>query len=418
VKKNRNLLVIVLFIVLAALLVIYFSFNTPERKKVYQWTEGYKVKSEQPYGTQFIQKLIKQYRKGQPFTVNEKKSLPELLDTLKIDVKTDYILIGQSMYLNEEDKEALLGFISKGNDAFVAVNTPDELVYAIHAYECNPEILFEKIDTIAVTLNFYSSALHRQNGYRYSYRMGTKDVKYSWNALHPEVFCDSTKKTVPLGHIYPSRVNFVRLAYGKGYLYLHTNPIVFTNYFLTKEDKSEYASNALSHLNGKAVIWDEMSKSEYADEQNKPEMSPIAYILQQESLKYAWWLMLAGALLYTLFGAKRKQRIIPVLEEKTNTSLEFLNMISALHFQNGDPLNIAKKKVKYFFYFIKAKYGFHTLSLSEAQLARLSEKSKVNLADVQSISTELNIVEKGGLYNENRLVDLHRALEKFYKNCK
>jgi hypothetical protein len=419
VKKDRKVIVIILFVLLTIVLVIYFSFNNTEEKKRYRWTEGYKVKSNQPYGTQFVQKLLKSSREGQPFTVNEKKSLPNLLDTLNISVKTDYIFIGQNIYLNEEDRTALLNFISEGNDAFVsAANVPYDLIYAIYSTECNAETLSEMIDTIAVTMNFYNATLRTQKGYTYSFRNGTKDERYLWTTLNRAVFCDSTKQIVPLGQINPDKVNFARIKYGKGYLYLHTNPIVFTNYFLTKEDKTEYASNVFAHLNGQAVIWDEMSKSDYGEQQSNSETSPIAYILEQESLRYAWWLMLASAILYTLFAAKRKQRIIPVLEEKSNTSLEFLNMISALHFQNADPLNMAKKKLKYFYYFIKAKYGFHTQSLSEAQLTRLAEKSKVSLSDLQSVYHEVNIAEKNGVYNENRLVDLHRALEKFYKNCK
>jgi hypothetical protein len=419
VKKDSTLVVKILFILLAILLVTYFAINNKENKKRYQWTEGYKAKSDQPYGTQFIQKLLKGQRQGQSFTVNDRALLKEVLDTTKIKVKTDYIFIGRNIFLSEDDKTALLNFISTGNDAFIAsVDLPFVLIYSIFASECSPEISLVKSDTISVTLNFYNLSLQTQEGYTYSYRVGVKDERYFWNTINPQIFCDSTKLTIPLGYINPDKVNFIRFSFGKGYLYFHTNPIVFTNYFLTRADQAQYAANVFSHLNGRAVIWDEFSKSQYAEQKNANEISPISYILQQQSLKYAWWLMIASAILYTLFAAKRKQRAIPVLEEKNNTSLEFINMISALHFQNANHLNMAKKKIKYFYYFIKAKYGLHTQALSEIQLARLAEKSKVNLTDLQSVFFELNLAEKNALYNENRLVDLHRALEKFYKNCK
>jgi hypothetical protein len=194
--------------------------------------------------------------------------------------------------------------------------------------------------------------------------------------------------------------------------------MVFTNYFLAKPDKAEYASSVFSHLHGESIIWDEFSKSQFAAKNNAPEISPISYILQHESLRYAWWLMLASAILYTLFTAKRKQRIIHVLEEKANTSLEFVNMISALHFQNGNHHDIARKKMKYFFYFIKAEYGIHTQTLTELHLKRLAERSRIELNDLQLIANEFNYAERHTDYNAPMLMNLYNALEKFYKNCK
>ncbi len=43
-------------------------------------------------------------------------------------------------------------------------------------------------------------------------------------------------------------------------MFIHTNPLVFTNYFLTKKDKMAYVSGVFSHLDGTDVIWDEYSK--------------------------------------------------------------------------------------------------------------------------------------------------------------
>ncbi|HTJ50635.1 MAG TPA: DUF4350 domain-containing protein [Cyclobacteriaceae bacterium] len=417
-KKNNNLIIIILFACLGVLLVLYFTFNN-QNKKRYQWLETYKSTSDQPYGTQFIQKLLENYRPGQKFILNNKKSLQTLLDTTVLKTKTDYVLIGQDIYLNEADKKALLNFIHSGNDAFIAtVNLPFDIIDSIFTSECDREIFLVKNDTLAVTLNFYNTKLKTPKGFSYSYRYGKADQNYFWNALNPEIFCDSTQSITPLGYINPNKVNFFRFSFGKGHLYIHSNPLVFTNYFLVKPDKADYASSVFSHLHGESIIWDEFSKSAFSTKNNAPEISPLSYILQHESLRYAWWLMLASAILYTVFAAKRKQRVIPVLEAKANTSLEFVNMISVLHFQSGNPKDIARKKVKYFLYFIKVKYGVHTQSLTEGHLNRLAEKSKVNLADLKLILDEFNHVEHQPYYNQDRLVDLYNALEKFYKHCK
>jgi hypothetical protein len=414
---NRNLVIRILFICLGILLIAYFAFNRQNSKR-YLWTESYKASSSQPYGTMFVQKLLASYRSNQKFIFNDKTPLHKLLDTTRIKTKTDYVFIGYGIYLVGEDVRALQNFIYSGNDAFIAaVDLPFGVLNSVFVNECDREIVLDEKDTVSTTFNFYNEALKTKKGYTYAYRFGKVDFPYYWNAVNSEVFCDSVKSTIPIGYSYPNKVNFFRIPYGKGNLYVHTNPLVFTNYFLVKPDKVEYASSVFSHLHGQSIIWDEFSKSELTP-RNAPKVNPMSYILQQDSLRYAWWLILLAALLYTLFTAKRKQQVIPVLEGKSNTSLEFINTIAALHFQNGNHRDIAKKRMKYFFYLIKAKYGMHIQNLTEPFMQRLSEKSTVELNDLKSIEHEFNRVDKHRYYDESMLVDLQVALEKFYKHSK
>lgn len=415
--KNNNVIIRILFICLGIVLMVYFTFNQKKQKR-YQWSETYRVNSDQPYGTLFIQKLLESYRPGKNFILNKTKPLHRLMDSVSTATKTDYVFIGQDIFLDDADKDALLHFIYSGNDAFIAtINLPFDLIDAVFISDCDRNIFLQEKDTLAVTMNFYNRSITTEKGYTYSYRIHEKDIAYYWNTLNPEIFCDSTESVTPLGYIYPDKVNFFRFSYGKGNLYVHTNPLVFTNFFMINPDKVTYASGVFSHLEGESIIWDEFSKSEFAFN-NASEMSPVSYILQQESLRYAWWLMLTGAILYTLFTAKRKQRVIPVLEEKTNTSFEFINMVSSLHYKNGDHRGIGKKKMKYFYYFIRVRYGIHTHSLTEEYIKRLSDRSKVKSADLESVAHQFGHIESPSYYDESKLTTLYHSLENFYKHCK
>lgn len=418
--KDKRL-IILLFAVLAGLLLLYFTLNNTSEKR-FQWNENYKTSSTQPYGTKFIKELLESYRPSGEFVFNDKKSLHDLLDSANTNnADADYVFIGRTLNLDEQDKEALLSFIFSGHDAFIASNDlPFSILDPVYVDECGRDIVLDQNQMKSATLNFYHDTLRVQKGYTYAYRFGAKDQLYTWNTLSPGIFCDSTKSIIPLGYHLPDRVNFFRLPYGSGNLYIHTNPIVFTNYFLSKPDKVEYASGVFSHLRGQSIIWDEFSKSHFTGSNDRYD-SPLSYILEQKSLKYAWWMMLGCIVLYTLFAAKRKQRVIPVLEQKANTSLEFVNMISALHFQNTDHLDIAAKKMKYFLYFIRARYNMYTQHFTEAHLQRLAEKSKVELKDIQTIFDEYKIIEKKKYNDEtaaDHLVNLYNAIEKFYKQCK
>lgn len=414
-KQYRT--IIILFAILGALLLLYFMFGSDD-KKHYQWYENYKAGNDQPYGTSFIKQMLRSYRDEDKFIYNNRKPLHEVLDSIG-NTRTDYVFIGQSLHLNKRDAQALLDFIQKGNDAFIASLELPENIVGIYVNECNEDISLEEHSVKEVTLNFYHDTLRTENGYTYQYRFMSDDMKYYWNAFNSRMFCDSTKSLVPLGYQDPNYVNFLKFKYGEGNIYLHTNPLVFTNYFLIKQDKAEYASGVFSHLHGENILWDEYSKVSFTGN-NNPEISPLYFILNQPALKYAWWMMLAAVVLYVFFAAKRTQRVIPVLEQKANTSLEFVKLVSALHYQNQNHLDIARKKMKYFQYFIRARYGIHTQMTQEIQIARLAEKSKVNIAAIQSIYDQYNQIERNAQYNTaiDKLVGLYNAIENFYKHCK
>ncbi|MEJ0033960.1 MAG: hypothetical protein WDO15_28145 [Bacteroidota bacterium] len=269
-------------------------------------------------------------------------------------------------------------FLSDGNNVFIATfEPPGPLVSAVYANVCEAELTYDySIDSV-VRANFYHPSLHKSSDYEFRFRYGAKDIPYFWRSLDRSALCDTVVEFTSLGYQAKDRVNYLRITYGanNGNLYLHTSPLMFSNYFLTKPDKREYATSVFAHLTGDNLIWDEVSKVPFTNMEN-PYESPLYYIMQQPALKYAWWMLLAGALLYIIFASKRTQRIIPVLEPKTNTSLEFLNVISSLHYQNPDHLDMARKKMKYFLYFIRAKYGINTQTFTPEHVKRLAEKAE------------------------------------------
>lgn len=403
-----------------AVLVLFFFFYLGNSGPKYAWYPSFRSDSDQPYGTLFIKKMLESYRSDGEFIVNLKEPFHKLIEREKFDGKTDYVLIGQSVHLDDLDLAAMGNFLRDGNNVFIATTEPPtKLIEFIYEGNCSTKMSYEyELDSVLYA-NFYHKDFKRERDYEFRYRMGAVDFPYYWRSLAPTAVCDTIIGFSPLGYQQQDAINFLRIREGAGNLFLHTSPIMFTNYFLTKPDKLEYASSVFSHLSGKNMIWDEVSKVPFSDMEN-PYDSPLYYIMQQPALKYAWWLLLVGGLLYIIFASKRTQRIIPVLETKTNTSLEFLNVISALHYQNPNHFDMARKKMKYFLYFIRARYGINAPAYTPDHIRRLSEKSKVDVADIQAIFDRYKVIENYSISNEEpeRLVGLYEAIEKFYRNCK
>jgi hypothetical protein len=416
VKKNRATFII-LFAVLGGALLLYFIYSDDDKR--FQWYESYRTESDQPYGTLFIRKMLEGYRSDGKLVLNEKTPVKHLLDSTKGD-SYDYVFIGQSLFLDEEDVVALGNFMDSGGDVFIAsLGPPELLLNSVYFKECDAEIRYEESEADTVSFNFLHETLSSDTGFQYTYRYGSDNLPYSWSVIGEQVFCDSTQTIVALGNQKDRGVNFVKIAVGKGNLYLHSNPLAFTNYFLVKPDKVDYASGVFSHLSGKNIIWDEYSKIPFNGNKNAYN-SPLYYILQQPSLKYAWWLLLVTVFLYILFAAKRQQRVIPVLEPKTNTSLEFVNLIAKLHYRNENHVDMARKKMKYFLYFVRSKYGIHAEKFDDQQVRKLAEKSKIPEGDVRAIFDQYAVIEEKFQHTieANRLLTLYYSIDNFYTRCK
>ena len=409
--------VIILFCFFGVALLAYFTYNNDE--KHYQWFESYRAADGQPYGLMFMEKMLASGRPGDRFTFNDKKPLRMLLRNVNDPAETDYVLIGQDIFLDDESLNAMVDFIRAGGNVFIATLTPPtRLLDALYTRECDEAIEYESNVAGRVSLNFFHESLHREQNYAYAFRFAAVDQPYPWRYLNDGVFCDSTAALVPLGYQDGDRVNFIKIRANGGNLFLHTNPLVFTNYFLTNAEKVNYAEGVFSHLHGRRLIWDEYSKIRSAGDEGFN--GPLYFILQQPALKYAWWMLLATVVLYVFFAAKRRQRIIPVLEVKSNTSLEFVNLISRLHYENGNHVDMARKKMKYFLYFVRSKYGIHAETFREDQIRRLAEKSRVSIDEVRAIFSQYALIEQrfSDYIEPNRLVGLYEGIENFYKQCK
>lgn len=416
-KGNTKTIVIALLSALVLVSLIYFANQLNEDR--FNWYESYDTKSNQPYGMEFMQKLLPSYFPESKVEINKKKKLSELLVEPS---STLYFFIGHSIFLSQSDEATLLSLVKSGGTAFIATNNyPTKLMTNVYTSPCVEEMLYLHSSLEEAGLNFYHPSLNSETNYLYRFRENDKDKSYFWKSLDVSAVCELESTITPLGYIVADDeyINFFRIAYGEGFIYLHSNPIVFSNYFISIKNNLPYTEGVLSHLQAKSIIWDEKSKVPlYSDDNNAK--SPLYFILQQPSLKYAWWLFLGSVVLYLIFAAKRKQREIPVLERKNNTSLEYVRMVAALHFQNGNHLDIARKKMKYFQYFIRQRYGIQLSSDNDKSIQVLAQKSNVSKQLIESIAEQFHLIDRYSYTNieSEKLSQLYFAIDQFYKSCK
>ncbi len=140
---------------------------------------------------------------------------------------------------------------------------------------------------------------------------------------------------------------FVSVAFrkqvGKGEIILSCTPLIFTNYGMLDGSNGTYLFRLLSGMSDLPLVRTEV----YGSPEAKPQ-SPLRYLLSQRPLRWALYLTMAAILLFMVFTARRRQRVIPVVNEPANKNLEFVELIGTLYYQKEDHTELVCKKFTYF----------------------------------------------------------------------
>ena len=139
-------------------------------------------------------------------------------------------------------------------------------------------------------------------------------------------------------------VHMVRIKRGKGELFVSCDPLLMTNYGILDTQTNGHIFRLMSQFRGLPIVRTEA----YGPETELETDTPLRFWLQNEPLRWAIYLTLGGLLLFCVFYARRRQRVIPVVEEPANRSLEFVKLIGTLYHQKHINRDLLQKKYSYF----------------------------------------------------------------------
>lgn len=227
----------------------------------------------------------------------------------------------------------------------------------------------------------------------------------------------------------------IKVPYGKGAFWLHTMPIAFSNLELLGEDNFRYSNRVLAELPTEDVIWDntlrelkpvERNNSSGMDstaELREVNEGPLNYIMGQPSLRYAWLLMLFLVFLYFLIGTKRKQRSLRVIQEPSNTSIEFAETLGHMFRQQNRHDKMIQLKKELFFDFVMERYSIRFFGDQDKdslvkKVKLLAEKSGISTGDIEDLFSRLNSKTVETKSQARELIVLHQKLEEFYRKSK
>ena len=324
--------------------------------------------------------------------------------------QANYLFVNESFELSRPDAHALLQFVARGNNAFVAAQTfgggrllRDSLGFRTQEAEPSeaapkPHPGFKALAVVdTVDLRFTNLALQHAQ------------IRLPGTGVPLRFVVDSGRAGRTLATDAQGRAVFIRLDYGRGHFYLCSLPLAFTNYYLLRPRSAAFAAAALAYLPTRRTWWDEYQKQGPAGEQ-----SLLRVVFAHEALRQAYYLALAGALLFVLVAARRRQRIIPTLNALPNTTLLFTRTVAGLYRQGSSHALIAEKKVGLFLEYLRIRFQETSPDFGDPDFReRLSQKAGVPRPRVDELFRLVNFARTAPRMTDHHLLVLSKALSDF-----
>lgn len=378
------------------------------------WHENFREKEKSPFGTYIIYNEIEGLFDHQESELLNQNIYDFLIDQyLEGEEPFNYICIKNYDRKNTESGiSELLSYVYEGSNAFFSLNYfSEELQEAL-------QINVKNLDSLV----FSPAGLKQLKG---SLELKNQDFKknsYSFDRnLRQNYFSSYNEKTsIVLGTqkiANQDRPTFLKIYHGKGAIYVHTQPIVFTNYNMLNNNYS-YAEDVLSYLPNAKVYWDPQIRSSQisGDNQSENSESVFVYFWKNPSLKWFLYVAFFGLILFMIFNARRKQRPIPIIPPAKNSTLEFTQTISNLYLKNNDHKNIIDKNILFFLEKVRSKYLIDTQNLDSEFIEKLALKSGNNISNTRYLVNTILALNKKIECTEEDAMVLNKMITNFLKS--
>lgn len=398
-KKGK--LYIVLFTV-AILAIVAIEMTKP---KQVNWFPSYATHHKIPFGSYVFNEQLK--RVANNVTSVERPPF----EYLKNDtINGSYLFYNGGIDFGKEELNSLLDWVSQGNTLMVsAVNFEAKLLDTLNL-DTKSINTIDNIDR-EYQVKLVNPLLDDNKTYHYN----RPTTFYYFNKI-------DTLKTAVISlidnykeddlTIKDSLVSGVKQPFGEGEIILNTFPQAFSNYFMLQSPNQDYTAGLLSYLDTNQPIYIDTyyktGKTFYT--------SPMYLFLNTKSLKWAYYLVLIGALIYIIFEGKRKQRAIPIINPLKNQTVDFTRTIANMYYENGKHKDIAQHKIHHFLEYIRNTLHLSTAEINTSFIKNLAARSNNTVEDTQKLFKFIESIDQRTEINNTELERLNTLIEQFKSN--
>tara|TARA_R110002050_G_scaffold12401_10_gene40781 strand:- start:50828 stop:52036 length:1209 start_codon:yes stop_codon:yes gene_type:complete len=389
-------------VILGLLILLAVAIKLAEPKEI-DWRQSYSFSEKKPFGAFILSDLSSNlFSEGTVSVINS--PIFELEDDFS-EVSRNWIFINSTFSLDQYETITLRDHANLGDFIFVSAWKIEGAFADTLGIELNKSFPIinptaRSLDSLTQsTLNFTNQSLSNAEGWSFPRTLtNTYFSRY-----------DTTRTTV-LGVNNEGKANFIKIDKGDGAFYIHSNPFLFTNYFVKDPAKYDYAFSALSYLPNQDTYWDE-----YYKEGRLSYNSPMRYVVSDDNLKWAWFIALASALLFLIFRGRRTQRIIPEIPAVKNTSLEFAETIGNLYLNSGSHKDLLTKKVQFFLDYIRTHLHIDTNVLDDKTLTQIALRSSISNKEITELFKHIETLQNKAQISDSEIKRITEQIDKFYK---
>ncbi|WFO17485.1 hypothetical protein M601_007350 [Cellulophaga baltica 4] len=141
--------------------------------------------------------------------------------------------------------------------------------------------------------------------------------------------------------------------------------------------------------------------------------SPMYIFLNTKELKWAYYMIIIGALVYVLFEGKRKQRAVPIVKPLQNQTLAFTRTIAEMYYEKGDRKAIAQHKISYFLEYIRSHFYLNTTEINEDFFENLAARTHHEPHEIKDLFLIFSSIKHKEFITDAALIQLNTAIENF-----
>ncbi|MDC7993840.1 DUF4350 domain-containing protein [Altibacter sp. HG106] len=391
---------IVLFGMMGAIaILVYLEANQP---KPLNWYPSYHQQDKIPLGSKVAFKLMKN-KLGDRLRVMERPPYEVLTQD---SVFGTYFFLNDYILFDEAELNLLLDWTAKGNTVFMATTSYSEGMLDTLQLKLNSAVLVDRMDTQPL-LNLVHPKLTNPTPYHLDQ---DRAIRYfeSIDTLSQTVLglVDVYNDTLQITNDY---INFLKIPIEKGVLYLHNQPEVFSNYFMVQGNNHEYTEKVLAYLpSEKPIYWDAYYKSG-----KRIQLSPLYLLLDNRNLKWAYYTVLIGLLLFVLFEGKRKQRSIPIQPKLTNKTYEYTRTIAGMYLDKKEYRAVVDKQIALFYEYIRIHLRVPTEHKNSRFVEAVAARSNNTVEDTNTLLEHLSRLQQKPDIVKEDVMTLHQHITEF-----
>lgn len=373
------------------------------------WYPSYAKSDKIPYGTYVLYNTVKE-SVGEDKVIDVDQPPYLFLTDSSNTVQGTYFFINNFIAFDDAESDRMLEWVAKGNTLFVSSANIGERILDTLNLETQAYYDLDNLQRKPL-YGLSNPSLKKEHAYYIDLEIGAT----SFDEI-------DTLETVVLGEFDLSKedtlqmeepkIHFISQAFGKGTILLHLMPEAFTNYGMLRSNNYEYVEGVLKYFpTDTPIYWDN-----HYNNGKTTQTSPLYVFLNNRYMKWAYYMLIIGVLLWVFFEGKRKQRSIPIVKPLANKTIEFTETIAGMYLEKKDHTSIAYHQINYFFDFARSEYYVNTGKRDAAFLEKIGLKSGNSKEQTAELFQYIEGILNMGNVSQEQLLRLNKLIEA-YKNA-